>query len=67
MTRLNQEISSDPSLGRGFRIGHSYFCSGGTDIQWYENIIRYEIVPMLEEYWMDDNTRAEDWAEELLR
>ena len=58
---LNETISADPSLGKGFMIGHSYFC----DLD-YENkeelktrlqeIIHFEILPMLREYWFDNDT-----------
>ncbi|MFW6087825.1 MAG: AAA family ATPase, partial [Myxococcota bacterium] len=58
MTRLNQRIASDPNLGRGFEVGHSYFCrTGGGDREaddpWYERIVRTEVQPLLEEYWFD--------------
>lgn len=50
---LNEEISAERDLGRGFRIGHSYFCpaSSPTDWEaWYRDIIDAEIAPLLEEY-----------------
>lgn len=57
---LNLQIKMDTSLGENFMIGHSYFCpKKDTQIdnygsqQWYEEIIDYEIGPMLEEYWFD--------------
>lgn len=68
LTYLNSEIANDPLLGKGFRIGHSYFCeckNAGT--QWYKNIVKYEIAPMLEEYWFDDLDKANDFVSELLR
>ncbi len=52
---LNGEINND--LGKGFKIGHSYFLSldGLKDIKkWYENVIEYEIKPLLEEYYFDE-------------
>jgi hypothetical protein len=62
--KLNQQISDDKGLGRGYQIGHSYFCSvpkGSTaDDAWYERIVRHEIEPLLEEYWFD---RAEHVTE----
>lgn len=65
---LNSEIAHDPSLGKGFRIGHSYFCDcQNSGVQWYNNIIKYEIAPMLEEYWFDDLDKADDFISELLR
>ena len=56
---LNQEIEKDDSLGSGFCIGHSYFCTNKpTDIDnmWLENIIEYDIKPMLREYWFDNDS-----------
>lgn len=59
---LNAQIAADTrSLGPGYRIGHSYFCDGRliTDSDaWLRDIIRYEIQPLLEEYWMDDAKKA---------
>lgn len=39
---LNNTISSDESLGDGFRIGHSYFCTDGeiTD-EWLKSVVEY--------------------------
>lgn len=58
MAALNDEISKDEAnLGTGYRIGHSFFTPVGTvaDFQkWYLSIVRYEILPLLEEYWIDD-------------
>ncbi|MCW6088161.1 AAA family ATPase [Clostridium sporogenes] len=67
-SHLNSEIEKDPNLGSGFRIGHSYFCDcSGTNDLWYETIIKYEIAPLLEEYWFDDIENAKNHIEELLR
>ena len=63
---LNEDIKDDLSLGSGFRIGHSYFCNSEavTDAN-LSNIVEYEIIPMLEEYWFDNLTKANDWSERL--
>ncbi|MBT8549999.1 AAA domain-containing protein [Polynucleobacter paneuropaeus] len=53
---LNQAIQESTDLGRGFRIGHSFFVpiSLVTDSrEWYEDIIHNEIAPLLREYWFD--------------
>lgn len=64
--RLNDDIASDESLGRGFCIGHSYFCSlEGADEWRLREIVEYEIVPLLQEYWFDDCDKVESWADEL--
>lgn len=59
---LNQEIASDASLGKGFCIGHSYFC--GREIytdKWLQMIVNYEILPMLREYWFDEEDKYKLW------
>ena len=59
---LNREISLDKSLGKGFCIGHSYFC--GRDIcteEWLHSIVVYDILPMLSEYWFDDASKLQRW------
>lgn len=65
---LNHEIESDTSLGKGFRIGHSYLIPENpddVDDVWLENVIDFEIVPLLEEYWFDETDRLEDWKNTL--
>jgi 5-methylcytosine-specific restriction protein B len=58
MSLLNNLIGSQhSSLGRGFCIGHSYFTpSSGikVDEAWIERVYRYEVLPLLEEYFFDD-------------
>ena len=66
---LNKVIIQDDSLGRGFCIGHSYFCtSEPTTVNdlWLENIIEYDIKPMLHEYWFDNETKYEQEVNKLL-
>jgi 5-methylcytosine-specific restriction protein B len=56
MTTLNNEIQSDRDLGKGFLIGHSFFCSPSLpagEVVWYEGVIESEIGPLLREYWFD--------------
>lgn len=55
IVKLNEVISKDDSLGQGFCIGHSYFCNcKKVNIEWLQNVIDYDILPMLKEYWFDD-------------
>lgn len=58
MAALNHEIARDEqNLGTGYRIGHSFFTPVVpiTDFQkWFQSIVRYEIMPLLEEYWIDE-------------
>ena len=30
-----------------------------------KSIIRYEIIPMLQEYWFDDNQKVQTWINKL--
>jgi len=59
---LNHEIALDKSLGKGFCIGHSFFC--GRDVcteEWLHSIVDYDILPMLSEYWFDDSGKYQRW------
>lgn len=67
---LNETIQSDEKhLGNGYKIGHSYFCPDGDtdkpDDDWYNRIIKFEIQPLLNEYWFDDLERAGNEIENL--
>lgn len=66
---LNAEIADDPSLGKGFCIGHSYFCGLQADEctqEVLEDIVEYDILPMLSEYWFDNLTeKVAPWSEKL--
>lgn len=62
--QLNVDIKE--KLGKGFCIGHSYFvfdepCSD----ELLKNIVNYDILPMLAEYWFDDEEQYEMWASRL--
>ncbi|MDD2297451.1 MAG: AAA family ATPase [Lentisphaeria bacterium] len=59
---LNKEIAADRSLGKGFCIGHSYFCGqqACTD-EWLRSVVDYDILPMLSEYWFDDSSKFQYW------
>ena len=67
---LNNSIKNDDSLGEGFCIGHSYF-SDMSEISKYTkedgliDIVRFEILPMLEEYWFDEKETYKKWETEL--
>lgn len=71
---LNEEIKEDNSLGKGFCIGHSYFCNLKEWLKQKEEeslaerlrqIVEYDIIPMLEEYWFDNTNKVEEWSEKL--
>ena len=62
--QLNVDIKE--KLGKGFCIGHSYFvfdepCSDAL----LRNIVNFDILPMLAEYWFDDEEQYEMWASRL--
>ena len=61
---LNVKIAADETLGAGFTIGHSYFCNL-KDERDLKNIIDYEIIPLLEEYWFDEPDKVKNWSENL--
>ncbi len=65
---LNETITSDNSLGKGFCIGHSYFSNWENEECTQEkmlSVVEFDIVPMLEEYWFDDNNKVQQWSDEL--
>lgn len=63
---LNNEIIQDDMLGKGFGIGHSYF-SNMKSITKLElsNVVEFEIIPLLDEYWFDEPSKVDFWAEKL--
>lgn len=65
---LNEDIRSDKSLGKGFCIGHSYFCNrkpeNCTDA-WMKAVVDFDIKPTLEEYWFDDDKMLNKWINAL--
>lgn len=65
---LNKEIADDTSLGRGFRIGHSYFCGKNAldcTTQWMKSVVEFDILPMLSEYWFDEPEKLQRWENNL--
>ena len=65
---LNKEIAEDKSLGRGFQIGHSYFCGReekGMDEEWMRSVVEFDILPMLSEYWFDEPVKLQRWEKNL--
>lgn len=67
MIELNNEISNDDSLGDGFKIGHSYFCTDDSIVSddWLSSVIDYEVAPLLNEYWFDERQKANTWIAKL--
>ena len=70
MNALNDVIAADTkNLGPGYQIGHSYFCprngiKPGND--WYRRIIESEIMPLIQEYWFDNEQKVKERRSALL-
>ena len=70
--RLNQRIAEDEALGPGFQIGHSYLClpagnpenPGGMDAD-VTSMVRYELEPLVREYWFDNPAAMDESIHEL--
>ena len=78
MRALNTAIADDPSLGKGFLIGHSYLggirqpkqedsseASLSQFNEWLYGVVNYDLLPLLEEYWYDDEETLKDWSNRL--
>jgi 5-methylcytosine-specific restriction enzyme B len=58
---INKQIASDENLGKGFQIGHSYFCNYNKETDeknWWNQIVNYELKPLIEEMWIDDEKQT---------
>ena len=70
MAALNEKIAGDTkNLGSGYQIGHSYFCPENgiePDETWFRRVVDFEIVPLLQEYWLDDEQKVQEQREALL-
>ena len=65
VVKLNEVIANDGSLGNGFCIGHSYFCNLEAHNLPLLNIVEYDIIPMLREYWFDNDDKFRDESQKL--
>jgi len=65
MTKINNVIKDE--LGSNFVIGHSYFAKASAENfdEWFSKIIKYEIVPLLEEYFFGDEEKIMDLLDEM--
>ena len=62
---INKKIEDDDSLWKWFRIWHSYFCwlDWKSDSEIKSSLIstlKYDIIPMLREYWFDEPRKLEE-------
>ncbi|HEZ7991338.1 MAG TPA: AAA family ATPase [Ruminococcus sp.] len=65
---LNDTIRKDSTLGKGFEIGHSYFApenKSEINDEWVRGVVYYEIIPLIEEYWFDDDKKVDEWTKAL--
>ena len=67
--KINDQILDDDSLGKGFLIGHSYLIQDlkdefgkrvPFDKDMAESIIEFDIMPLLEEYWFDNQAKVKN-------
>lgn len=70
MRALNDVVAGDSkNLGAGYEIGHSYFCfrnGAALDDSWYRRVIESEIVPLIQEYWFEDEKKVQQQRDALL-
>lgn len=70
MNQLNEVIAADTkNLGPGYKIGHSYFSPRDKfkpDEDWYRRIIELEIMPLIQEYWFDNEHKVKEQRAALL-
>ncbi|MBX0292638.1 AAA family ATPase [Hymenobacter sp. HSC-4F20] len=70
LTELNQVIADDPELGPDFCLGHSYFCqpppTPAAASEWLQLVLEQEIVPLLDDYWLDQPAKAAQQKKKLL-
>jgi hypothetical protein len=70
MNALNEVIAADTkNLGPGYQIGHSYFCPRNgmkPSEDWYRRVIESEIVPLIQEYWFDNEQKVKEQRSTLL-
>ena len=70
VTKVNGKIREDINLGEGFQIGHSYFCTFTTnedENKWWNEILSFELKPLLEEIWFDDSATVTEVLKQLSR
>ena len=70
ITKVNTKIKEDINLGEGFQIGHSYFCTytqNEDENKWWNEILSFELKPLLEEIWFDDSTLVSEVLKQLAR
>lgn len=72
MIQLNEQIASDARLGKPFCIGHSYVTpphrlEPGATQRWFEQVVKTELAPLLDEYWFDAPEESQKATARLLQ
>lgn len=57
--KINEGIMNNMQLGREKQIGHSYLIPLVNDLPQFYNIWRYEIIPLLEEFYYSESEKLE--------
>ncbi|MEF9973842.1 MAG: AAA family ATPase [Clostridia bacterium] len=67
LKQMNQEIAGNAALGKGFRIGHGYFGDQPDviDDAFLRDVVEYELIPLIEQYWYDREDTALQWGQRL--
>ena len=68
MAQVNDKIRNETmALGEGYIIGHSFFTPDEyeDEQEWYQDVLDYEIRPLLEEYFVDTPDEVEPLMEVL--
>ena len=70
MTELNRRIAKHKSLGEGFALGHSFFCTfedgrAESPTAWMKRVFRTEIRPQIVAYCVDHPRLLDDLLEPL--
>lgn len=65
LDKANKVICGTEMLGSGKMIGHSYFCntkglSSENEQQWWERIMKFQVLPYLKEICFDDSSTLEN-------
>ena len=72
MDKVNVEILGDRNLGASFALGQSFFTPYSGQVvseasNWANSIIESEVLPTLQEYWYDNESKALEVVDELKR
>ncbi|MGP5268056.1 hypothetical protein ACTXLV_13935 [Brachybacterium alimentarium] len=69
VTAMNDQIAADPSLGKSFRIGNSYFTPEVEASElwpWFETVVETSVASQLSGYWHDGSDAVERTIQHLL-